>query len=171
MNILVTGGAGFIGSNLIQRLLRTTTGTTVINIDSMTDYNPIKLKVWRLEKNEEASQESGNKYVFIKGDISDKATIDNLFTTYHPNIVVNLAAQAGVRYSIDHPDVYIASNLIGFYNILEACRHEEKLEHLVVCKINNYTDISHYVILNTPKFTEVFRDGKINTISAFRRRS
>ena len=77
--ILVTGGAGFIGSNLIQRLLRTTTGTTVINIDSMTDYNPLKLKEWRLEKNEEASRESGNKYVFIKGDISDACTINSIF--------------------------------------------------------------------------------------------
>jgi len=129
--ILVTGGAGFIGSNLIQRLLRTTTGTTVINIDSMTDYNPLPLKEWRLEKNEEAAKASGNEYKYVKGDISNKETIDSLFTTYHPNIVVNLAAQAGVRYSIDHPDVYIASNLIGFYNILEACRHEENLEHLV----------------------------------------
>lgn len=129
--ILVTGGAGFIGSNLIQRLLRTTIGTTVINIDSMTDYNPLKLKEWRLKKNEEAAKASGNEYKYVRGDISNKETIDSLFTTYHPNIVVNLAAQAGVRYSIDHPDVYIASNLIGFYNILEACRHEDKLEHLV----------------------------------------
>lgn len=129
--IFVTGGAGFIGSNLIQRLLRTTTGTTVINIDSMTDYNPLPLKEWRLKRNEEAAKASGNEYKYVKGDISDAATINSLFTTYHPQIVVNLAAQAGVRYSIDHPDVYIASNLIGFYNILEACRHEEKLEHLV----------------------------------------
>lgn len=129
--ILVTGGAGFIGSNLIQRLLSSYSNITVVNIDCMTDYNPLELKEWRLQKNEEAAKASGNKYIFVRSDISDKATIDSLFTTYHPNIVVNLAAQAGVRYSIDHPDVYIASNLIGFYNILEACRHEENLEHLV----------------------------------------
>lgn len=127
--ILVTGGAGFIGSNLIQRLLSSYSNITVVNIDSITDYNPLPLKEWRLKKNEDAKGE--NKYVFVKGDISDKDTIDNLFNAYHPQIVVNLAAQAGVRYSIDHPDVYIASNLIGFYNILEACRHEERLEHLV----------------------------------------
>lgn len=128
--VLVTGGAGFIGSHLIQCLLRNTTGSTVINIDSMTDYNPIKLKEWRLEKNEEAAKQSVDEYKFVKGDISDKAIIDSIFTTYHPDIVVNLAAQAGVRYSIDHPDVYIASNLIGFYNILEACRNYP-VEHLV----------------------------------------
>ena len=129
--ILVTGGAGFIGSNLIQRLLSSYSNITVVNIDCVTDYNPIELKEWRLDKNEEAAKASGNKYVFVKGDISDAATIKDIFSQYHPNIVVNLAAQAGVRYSIDHPDVYIASNLIGFYNILEACRHEENLEHLV----------------------------------------
>ena len=129
--ILVTGGAGFIGSNLIQRLLSSYSNITVVNIDCMTDYNPIELKEWRLKQNEKAAVGTDNKYVFVKGDISDATTIKDIFSKYHPQIVVNLAAQAGVRYSIDHPDVYIASNLIGFYNILEACRHEEKLEHLV----------------------------------------
>lgn len=132
--ILVTGGAGFIGSNLIQRLLREFRGITVINIDSMTDYNPIKLKEWRLRRNEEAAGE--NRYVFIRGDISDRSLIDEVFSKYQPAVVVNLAAQAGVRYSIDHPDTYIQSNIIGFYNILEACRHsydggKSGVEHLV----------------------------------------
>lgn len=132
--ILVTGGAGFIGSNLIQRLLREFRDITVINIDSMTDYNPIKLKEWRLRKNEEAAGE--NRYVFIRGDISDRSLINEAFSKYQPAVVVNLAAQAGVRYSIDHPDTYIQSNIIGFYNILEACRHsydggKSGVEHLV----------------------------------------
>ena len=132
--ILITGGAGFIGSYLIQRLLRSFRGITIINIDCMTDYNPIELKEWRLKQNEKCAADTtsaGNKYIFIKGDISNKDTIENIFSTYKPSIVVNLAAQAGVRYSINHPDVYIASNLIGFYSILEACRHEPALEHLV----------------------------------------
>lgn len=120
-NILVTGGAGFIGSNLIQKLLTSFQGITVINIDCMTDYNPLQLKEWRLEQNKAASGD--NKYIFVKGDISDKKLVFDLFEKYNPQIVVNLAAQAGVRYSIDHPDVYIASNIIGFYNILEACRN------------------------------------------------
>ena len=130
--IFVTGGAGFIGSSLIQRLLKSFRGITVINIDCLTDYNPSKLKEWRLQENDDAANvNTSNSYKFIKGDISDKTVIQEIFTTYHPQVVVNLAAQAGVRYSIDHPDVYIQSNLIGFYNILEACRHEERLEHLV----------------------------------------
>ena len=126
--ILITGGAGFIGSNLVQRLLKSFNNITVVNIDCVTDYNPIALKEWRLKQNEEAAGK--NKYIFVQEDISDKEMIFGLFQRYHPQIVVNLAAQAGVRYSIDHPDVYISSNLIGFYNILEACRNYP-VEHLV----------------------------------------
>ncbi len=124
--ILVTGCPGFIGSNLVMRLLTDKglmTGGTVISLDNMNDYYDPALKEYRLAKVEEAAKDSSVKHVFIKGSIADKALIDRVFAEYKPDIVVNLAAQAGVRYSIDHPDVYIESNLIGFYNILEACRH------------------------------------------------
>ena len=122
--IVVTGGAGFIGSNLIMRLLRDYDNITIINIDSMTDYNSVELKKWRLKQVEAtASKTTTNHYLFIRGDIADKDLIDKIFSDYNIEIVVNLAAQAGVRYSIDHPDAYINSNIIGFYNIVEACRH------------------------------------------------
>ncbi len=123
--ILVTGAAGFIGSNLSARLLKEVDGVKVIGIDNMNDYYDVRIKEERLGK-----LESFANFTFIKGDISDKATIENLFEQYKPQVVVNLAAQAGVRYSITNPDAYITSNLIGFYNILEACRHHE-VEHLV----------------------------------------
>lgn len=129
--ILVTGAAGFIGSNLVLRLLKETINSTIVGIDCMTDYNPLELKEWRLKNLERSAQESQSDYVFIKADIADRDVVDELFKKYNFAIVVNLAAQAGVRYSIDHPDTYIHSNLIGFYNILEACRHDEFLEHLV----------------------------------------
>lgn len=130
--ILVTGGAGFIGSNLIARLFTECEGATIVNIDSMTDYNPVQLKKWRLSQIEKmAKNNRNNHYIFIEGDIYDRSIIDNLFQKYEFEIVVNLAAQAGVRYSIDHPDTYINSNIIGFYNVLEACRHDKKLLHLV----------------------------------------
>ena len=130
--ILVTGGAGFIGSNLIKRLFVDTSGATIINIDNLNDYYDVALKEYRLQELEAAanSQLSIVNYQFIKGDIADKATIDSLFDEYHFDVVVNLAAQAGVRYSITNPDAYIQSNLIGFYNILEACRNHP-VEHLV----------------------------------------
>ena len=130
--ILVTGGAGFIGSNLIKRLFVDTSGATIINIDNLNDYYDVALKEYRLQELEAAanSQLSIVNYQFIKGDIADKATIDGLFDEYHFDVVVNLAAQAGVRYSITNPDAYIQSNLIGFYNILEACRNHP-VEHLV----------------------------------------
>lgn len=129
--ILVTGAAGFIGSNLVKRLLQEVKDATIIGIDNMNDYYDVSLKGFRLKEIEKIScQLSIVNYQFIQGDISDKTTIDGLFEQYHPAVVVNLAAQAGVRYSITNPDAYIQSNLIGFYNILEACRNYP-VEHLV----------------------------------------
>ena len=127
--LLVTGGAGFIGSNLIKRLFKDTKGTTIINIDNCNAYYDVSLKEYRL-KELDSLVPDGITYKFIKGDLADKATIDGLFEEYHFDVVVNLAAQAGVRYSIENPDAYIQSNMIGFYNILEACRHNP-VEHLV----------------------------------------
>lgn len=120
---LVTGAAGFIGFYLSQKLL--TQGCKVIGIDSVNEYYDVKLKNERLNR-----LEPFENFTFIKGDISDKATVTNIFEEYKPNIVVNLAAQAGVRYSIENPDAYIQSNIIGFYNILEACRHYP-VDHLL----------------------------------------
>lgn len=128
--ILVTGSPGFIGANLVLRLLKEMTGGTVISLDNMNDYYDPALKEYRLGLIEEAAKTSPVKHIFIKGSIADKGLIDQVFAEYKPAVVVNLAAQAGVRYSIDHPEVYIESNLIGFYNILEACRHNP-VEHLV----------------------------------------
>ena len=141
--ILVTGGAGFIGSNLIKRLFVDAPGATIINIDNLNDYYDVTLKEYRLQELEASancqlstnnSQLSTVNYQFIKGDIADKPTIDRLFEQYKFDVVVNLAAQAGVRYSITNPDAYIQSNLIGFYNILEACRNHP-VEHLV-CQLS-----------------------------------
>lgn len=129
--ILITGASGFIGSNLVKRICESIENVTVIGIDSMNDYYDVRLKDSRLSE-----LSSYSNYTFIKGDIADKGVIDEVFDKYKPSIVVNLAAQAGVRYSITNPDVYIQSNLIGFYNILEACRHSYDdgqlgVEHLV----------------------------------------
>lgn len=128
--ILVTGAAGFIGSSLCARLLSSVNGVKVVGIDNMNDYYDIRIKEERLKK-----LEACTGFTFIRGDISDKGAVDALFAEYRPQVVVNLAAQAGVRYSISNPGAYVSSNLIGFYNILEACRHSydngDGVEHLV----------------------------------------
>ena len=129
--ILVTGAAGFIGSSLVCQLLRRTEGTVIVGIDCMTDYNPLELKEWRLRQIEKESERSRSRWIWIKGDIADKGLVDKLFHTYQFQITMNLAAQAGVRYSITNPDSYIHSNLIGFYNLLEAARYDARLEHFV----------------------------------------
>lgn len=123
--IFITGSAGFIGSNLTKRILTEEKDAQVIGLDNMNKYYDIKIKEWRL-----AELNKFSNFKFIKGDLANKETVENIFKEYHPNIVVNLAAQAGVRYSITNPDAYIQSNLIGFYNILECCRHYP-VEHLV----------------------------------------
>lgn len=128
--ILVTGSPGFIGANLVICLLTTLKSGTIVSLDNMNAYYDVGLKEWRLIQIERVSEASPVKHVFVKGSIGDKELVNKLFEKYHFDIVVNLAAQAGVRYSIDHPDVYIESNIIGFYNILEACRHNP-VEHLV----------------------------------------
>ena len=170
--ILVTGAAGFIGANLVKRLMKDVKGATIVGIDNMNDYYDVRLKEFRLRelealaKNFQFSNEpcslipSGvriSNFQFVKGDIADKKTIDNLFEQYKPSVVVNLAAQAGVRYSITNPDAYIQSNLIGFYNILEACRNSYEnvngqrasLAHTFRCENDNgngmYRGVEHLV--------------------------
>ncbi len=129
--VLVTGAAGFIGSNLVTELLRTVSPIHIVGIDNMNDYYDVSIKEYRLSKIEElAKEKKDSKWTFIKGNIADRALIDKLFSEYGFSVVVNLAAQAGVRYSITNPDVYIETNIIGFYNILEACR-ANPVEHLV----------------------------------------
>ena len=135
-SIFVTGAAGFIGSNLVKRLFKDVKGATIVGIDNMNDYYDPALKEFRLHEIESLDGQHENRWVFVKGDIADKQTVDGIFRDYHPAVVVNLAAQAGVRYSITNPEAYIQSNLIGFYNILEACRHSYDeggagVEHLV----------------------------------------
>lgn len=124
--VLVTGAAGFIGSNLVKRLFHEFNGIKIVGIDSVTDYYDVNIKYARLEEIEALDKD----WTFVKASIADKDIVNELFSKYHFSVVVNLAAQAGVRYSITNPDAYIESNLIGFYNILEACRHNE-VEHLV----------------------------------------
>ena len=135
--ILVTGAAGFIGANLVLDLLGTVPGVHLAGIDNMNDYYDVNIKKYRLSQIEEkAAACPGSSWNFIEGSIADRSLVDSVFSRYQPAVVVNLAAQAGVRYSITNPDAYIESNLIGFYNILEACRHSyddgmEGVEHLV----------------------------------------
>ena len=129
--VLVTGAAGFIGSNLVMELLRKIDGVKIVGIDNMNDYYDVSIKDYRLSEIEKlAFAHPESKWTFVKGNIADKRLIDSLFSEYSFGVVVNLAAQAGVRYSITNPDVYIESNIIGFYNILEACRNYP-VEHLV----------------------------------------
>ena len=129
--ILITGAAGFIGSNLVMELLRTAHDVHLVGLDNMNDYYDVSLKQWRLCEIEKlVKQHTGSAWTFIKGNIADKLLVEECFSQYRFDVVVNLAAQAGVRYSITNPDAYIESNLFGFYNILEACRNHP-VEHLV----------------------------------------
>ena len=129
--VFVTGAAGFIGSNLVLKLLETVSPVKIVGIDNLNDYYDVSIKDWRLEQiGACAARHPESSWTFVKGDIADRDAVDSIFSRYKPEVVVNLAAQAGVRYSITNPDVYIQSNLIGFYNILEACRHNP-VEHLV----------------------------------------
>ena len=125
MVVFITGSSGFIGSNLAKRILTTEPDTKVVGLDNMNDYYDVRIKEARLEE-----LQKFENYIFIKGNLADKELINGIFEQYHPDIVVNLGAQAGVRYSITNPDAYIESNMIGFYNVLEACRHYP-VEHLV----------------------------------------
>ena len=129
--VFVTGAAGFIGSNLVLKLLDTVSPVTIVGIDNLNDYYDVSIKNWRLDQIQaSAAKHPGSAWTFVKGDIADRAAVDRVFAQWKPDVVVNLAAQAGVRYSITNPDAYIQSNLIGFYNILEACRHSP-VAHLV----------------------------------------
>ena len=137
--ILVTGAAGFIGANLVLQLLKNTKGTTIVGLDNLNDYYDVAIKEFRLEQiaiEEKMAEEKGNRWVFVKGSIADSVLVQETFAKYQPRVVVNLAAQAGVRYSISHPEEYMESNMMGFYQILEACRHsyddgKAGVEHLV----------------------------------------
>ena len=129
--VFVTGAAGFIGSNLVLKLLDTVSPVTIVGMDNLNDYYDVSIKNWRLTQIQaSAAKHPGSAWTFVKGDIADRAAVDRIFAEWKPDVVVNLAAQAGVRYSITNPDAYIQSNLIGFYNILEACRHNP-VAHLV----------------------------------------
>ena len=136
-SIFITGSAGFIGSNLVLELLNTQSPINIIGLDNLNDYYDVSIKEWRLKEIEKClNHHPDSTYTFVKGDLADKSVVEQIFRQNKPDIVVNLAAQAGVRYSITNPDAYIQSNIIGFYNILEACRHSydngaKGVEHLV----------------------------------------
>ena len=144
-SVLVTGSAGFIGSNLVLRLFKEMQKGVVVGLDNMNDYYDVALKEYRLEQLKVESEKLKVNYQFIKGDLADKTLIDGLFEKYHFDVVVNLAAQAGVRYSITNPDAYIQSNMIGFYNILEACRHSRDGIDNGELTIDNYQGVQHLV--------------------------
>lgn len=129
--VFVTGAAGFIGSNLVLKLLDTVSPVTIVGMDNLNDYYDVSIKNWRLDQIQvSAAKHPGSAWTFVKGDIADRSAVDRIFAEWKPDVVVNLAAQAGVRYSITNPDAYVQSNLIGFYNILEACRYSP-VAHLV----------------------------------------
>lgn len=167
-NILITGTAGFIGSNLVLELLKTLSSVNILGVDSVNDYYDVKIKEWRLQEIEkEAEKRLNSKWNFIKGNIADKNLIDKIFREFKPNIVVNLAAQAGVRYSISNPDAYIEANIIGFYNILEACRHSYDngnigVEHLVYASSSSVYGTNKKV----PYFTEDKVDNPVSLYAA-----
>ena len=143
--ILVTGHAGFIGSNLVKRLLNELSGATIVGIDNLNAYYDVSLKEYRLEQLKVESEKCKVKYESVIGSIADRELIDKLFAEYKFDIVVNLAAQAGVRYSIENPDVYIESNIIGFYNILEACRHSVPVQGSKFKVQDGYKGVQHLV--------------------------
>ena len=153
--VFVTGAAGFIGSVLTRELLSAGEGIHVVGLDSMNDYYDVSIKEYRLRLIDElAGGKTDAKWTFIKGNLADKALIDDIFARYKPSVVVNLAAQAGVRYSITNPDVYIESNIIGFYNILEACRHsydngEAGVEHLVYASSSSVYGVNKKIPYST----------------------
>ncbi|MBR4676274.1 MAG: GDP-mannose 4,6-dehydratase [Victivallales bacterium] len=157
--ILVTGAAGFIGAALVQRLLSSGLTMKIIGVDSVNNYYTPALKEHRLQNIQTRAKNSAAQWFFLKGNIADKPFIDGIFAEHKPSVVVNLAAQAGVRYSIDHPDVYIESNLIGFYNILEACRHsydggQTGVEHLVYASSSSVYGSSKKVPFSTEDKTD-----------------
>ena len=151
---LVTGAAGFIGSNLVKRLFKDYKGMTIVGIDNMNDYYDPTLKEYRLQELDNCVPE-GTVWKFVKGDIADKATIDGLFETYKPQVVVNLAAQAGVRYSITNPDAYIQSNMIGFYNIVYICKISA-----AVAIVEDLNGVTLQQLVRKPKICHVRTSGR-----------
>lgn len=159
MNILITGAAGFIGANLSMALLKNGVGDSIMGVDRIDDYYDVSLKHWRLQRIEEVAGQSGSSWTFRKCDISDRAAVDAVFAGFRPDIVVNLAAQAGVRYSIQAPEEYIVSNIVGFFNILEACRHSRDggrtgVRHLVYASSSSVYGRSQDVPFSTEDRTD-----------------